>query len=145
MRGTQKFTQIQRALRDAESLLKDLSERALSGSMAGTSGSFARQSGTASELSTLLRSSVTSRQLATLAGRRTTLAGLTSTGTVASAAARLGLKEARQFESAVWKRLFSSEPPRKGWEKFYPKGKGRRPAAQAKNPKGKIYQKRDFF
>lgn len=35
-----------------------------------------------------------------------------------------------------WKRLFSSEPPRRGWEKFYPKGRGRRPAHEKKATNG---------
>ena len=43
-------------------------------------------------------------------------------------------------ENGIWKRwntmmkrMFSSDiPPRRGWEKFYPKGKGRRPVAQGK-------------
>lgn len=36
-----------------------------------------------------------------------------------------------------WKRLFSSEPPpRRGWEKFYPKGRGRRPAQEKKATNG---------
>lgn len=48
-------------------------------------------------------------------------------------------RECRSLDSAVWKRLFSSEPPppRQGWDKFYPKGKGRRPSSsQAKGAKG---------
>lgn len=37
-----------------------------------------------------------------------------------------------QREAApLWRRLFSSEPPRRGWEKFAPKGKGRRPESKA--------------
>jgi hypothetical protein len=41
-----------------------------------------------------------------------------------------------------WKRLFSSEPPpRRGWEKFYPKGRGRRPAQEKKATNGAS----DFF
>lgn len=54
-------------------------------------------------------------------------------------AARQLLRQARSFENTLFKRLFSSNepPPRRGWEKFYPKGKPRRPAAtQSKNPKG---------
>ena len=44
-----------------------------------------------------------------------------------------------QGEAALWRRLYSSEapPPRRGWDRFYPKGKARRPAtAEAKEGKG---------
>ena len=34
-----------------------------------------------------------------------------------------------QMQLRSFRRLFSTEPPRKGWERFYPKGKGRRPQA----------------
>lgn len=38
-----------------------------------------------------------------------------------------------QVQAALWRRLFSSEGgPRRGWDKFYPRGKGQRPAADGK-------------
>lgn len=45
-------------------------------------------------------------------------------------------RDARVLENALFKRFFSDEPPRRGWEKFYPKNKPRRPAAQTKAPRG---------
>ena len=45
----------------------------------------------------------------------------------------LQLPCAAQVEALLWRRLFSSgEAPRRGWDKFYPRGKGRRPAGDAK-------------
>jgi hypothetical protein len=38
--------------------------------------------------------------------------------------------------ATLWRRLFSGEAPRRGWDKFYPKGKARRPDAGAKGAKG---------
>jgi hypothetical protein len=48
--------------------------------------------------------------------------------------------------AGLWRRLFSSEPPRRGWDKFYPKGKGRRPGAEAKGAKGELCKlSADFY
>jgi hypothetical protein len=51
-------------------------------------------------------------------------------------AARHLARGAPRLDAAALRRLFSTEGPRRGWEKFYPKGKPRRPAAQGKGAKG---------
>ncbi|KAG7669398.1 hypothetical protein KSW81_007553 [Nannochloris sp. 'desiccata'] len=56
-------------------------------------------------------------------------------------ASRVLGRDSRTVEIALWRRLFSSETPRKGWDKFYPKNKPRRPAAQAKHGKEEPNQK----
>jgi len=56
-------------------------------------------------------------------------------------ASRMLGRDSRTVERALWRRLFSSETPRKGWDKFYPKNKPRRPAAQAKHGKEEPSQK----
>jgi AFG3 family protein len=46
---------------------------------------------------------------------------------------RMLVKEGHAAEAASFKRFFSSEPPRRGWDRFYPKGKGRRPTEGKEN------------
>ena len=61
-----------------------------------------------------------------------------------SVASRLLGRDARSVEMALWRRMYSNEAPRKGWDKFYPKNKGRRPAANAKTARGKPPQTSNF-
>lgn len=52
---------------------------------------------------------------------------------------RLTAGDSWKVHNQLFKRLFSSEPPRRGWEKFYPKNKARRPESKGthESPKNK--------
>ncbi len=69
--------------------------------------------------------------------RRASQAGTINVQAGALAARFLG-RDARFIEASLWRRLFSSETPRRGWDKFYPKNKPRRPEGSGKAGKGEI-------
>lgn len=76
--------------------------------------------------------------------RRASQAGNVNAQAGALAARLLG-RDARAMEAVLWRRLFSSETPRRGWDKFYPKNKPRRPEGNGKAGKGEklVYEERE--
>lgn len=71
-----------------------------------------------------------------LASRTWAFQAGSTTAQAGAVAARLLGRESRAVEAGLWRRLFSSETPRRGWDKFYPKNKPRRPEGQGKVGKG---------
>lgn len=124
---------IKRLVQQTEPELLQLSERLVSGSLASSSAP------SAAAITAVLRSDPALQRLAPRL--HSTLAGAARSGGLRhgrQAAGRLFQQHdaAQQVQAAgLWRRLFSSEPPRRGWDKFYPKGKGRRPGAEAKGAK----------
>jgi hypothetical protein len=135
MRGARNQRQLRTLLSEAESLLAQFSGRASSGMVAGTSTCARTALETSTIAATLGRTAHTSRAFSSLVARGLQIG---RTGGIPTATTHMPASVVlRRTEAALFRRLFSSEPPpKRGWEKFYPKDKSRRPAAQAKQPKG---------
>eukprot|EP00887_Chlorella_sp_A99_P001432 scaffold8.g1432.t1 len=125
------------ARRGLRSLLAEdlvlLSERMVSGSLATSSCSSAALPTSALEAlgrNEALLARLAPRLFSAVAGG----GGRATAQQAGAAAARQLARDVRQVQPQLWRRLFSSEPPRRGWERFYPKGKPRR-AGQAKAAK----------
>ena len=78
-----------------------------------------------------------STRIGSLANTLRAPSGSGTNAQLATLASRLLGREARCAEMNLWRRLFSSETPRKGWDKFYPKNKPRRPTPSTKPGRGK--------
>lgn len=140
MRGTQQGLRALRQALEREPQLLALSERALSGSLAGTSASGAALSGLSGR--GMQDGAAVLRLFSSLARQGRAVGCLARPGACSSGCGGALLRqEVQRVEALLWRRLFS-EQPRPGWDKFAPKGKPRRPAAEGKAAKGQPPQLR---
>ncbi|KAK9810016.1 hypothetical protein WJX72_003395 [[Myrmecia] bisecta] len=133
MRGANALRQGRRLLSSGGSSTADalLSERLVSSSLASASGTSATAGVLAQTLSSgdvqAIRALV--RAYSTI-GRKLGQSSSSSLGSALApaAATRGSLQQAESLVVQSFRRLYCSEPPKKGFEKFYPKNKPKRPA-----------------